>query len=90
MFFFSSHAFSGDSYFGSPPPKIGNFRDADASWNRTEQYALTIAGYLTVRLLQRFDAIEAVDNLETIPQFVTVTLEAKQGVKVRLRKAASS
>ncbi|KAL8643808.1 MAG: hypothetical protein Q9226_008108 [Calogaya cf. arnoldii] len=54
-----------------------------------EQYALTIAGYLTVRLLQQFDAIEAVDDLSKIPQFVTVTLEAKNGVKVKLRKAAS-
>lgn len=51
-----------------------------------QQYALTIAGYLSVRLLQQFDAIEPVDDLSEIPQFVTVTLEAVNGVKVRLRK----
>lgn len=52
-----------------------------------EQYALTEAGYLTVRLLQRFDEVEPVDDLSKIPQFVTVTLEATKGVNVRLRTA---
>ncbi|KAL8736132.1 MAG: hypothetical protein Q9181_002522 [Wetmoreana brouardii] len=54
-----------------------------------QQYALAEAGYLTVRLMQRFDAVEAVDDLTEIPQYVTVTLEPKNGVKVRLRKAPS-
>ena len=51
-----------------------------------EQYALTEAGYLTVRLLQRFDEIEALDDLTEIAQTVTVTLKAKHGVNVRLRR----
>ncbi|EHK97188.1 putative Cytochrome 52A11 [Glarea lozoyensis 74030] len=55
-----------------------------------QQYALTEAGYLTVRLLQRFDGIQAVEGLDVIEQFVTVTLEPTKGVNVRLREAASS
>lgn len=51
-----------------------------------EQHALAEAGYLTVRLLQRFDGIQAVDDLSDIEQFVTVTLEPTKGVKVRLRE----
>ncbi len=54
----------------------------------TEQYALTEAGFLTVRLLQRYDEIQAVDDLSRIAQTVTVTLEAKNGVNVRLRAVA--
>lgn len=53
-----------------------------------EQYALTEAGYLTVRILQRFDEIQPVDDLARIPQFVTVTLEPTKGVNVRLRAAS--
>jgi hypothetical protein len=53
----------------------------------TEQYALTEAGYLTVRLLQRFDTIQPVDDLAHIPQTVAVTMEPKNGVNVRLRRA---
>lgn len=53
-----------------------------------EQYAITEAGYLTVRLLQRFDGIQAVEDLTEIAQYVTVTLEAKNGVKVRLRRSS--
>ena len=53
-----------------------------------EQYAITEAGYVTVRLLQRFDGIRAVQDLTNIPQYVTVTLEAKNGVKVYLRRSS--
>jgi cytochrome P450 len=55
---------------------------------KTEEYALTEAAFLTVRLLQHFDEIQAVEDLTNIPQFLTVTLEATHGVKVCLRKAA--
>ncbi|KAL7929350.1 cytochrome P450 [Trichoderma chlorosporum] len=51
-----------------------------------KEYALTEAGFLTVRLLQHFGAVEAVQDLTNIEQFVTATLEPTHGVKVRLRK----
>ncbi|KAL7916743.1 cytochrome P450 [Trichoderma velutinum] len=53
-----------------------------------KEYALAEAGFLTVRLLQHFDSVEAVQDLTNIEQFVTATLEPTHGVKVRLRKAA--
>ncbi|KAK3324589.1 cytochrome P450 CYP52T1 [Cercophora scortea] len=53
-----------------------------------KEYALAEAGYLTVRLLQRYDRVEPVDDLTSIPQKVTVTLQPSKGVNVRLRRAA--
>ncbi|KAK3687417.1 cytochrome P450 [Podospora appendiculata] len=52
-----------------------------------KEYALAEAGYLTVRLLQRFDRVEPVDDLIDMPQKVTVTLQPSKGVNVRLRRA---
>lgn len=43
---------------------------------------------MTVRLLQRFDGVQAVEELDIIEQFVTVTLEPTKGVNVQLREAA--
>jgi hypothetical protein len=44
---------------------------------------LTRAGYLAVRLLQRFDKIEAASS--EIPKYdVGITTKPKDGVKVRL------
>ena len=57
-------------------------------WCFAEQYALTEAGYLTVRVLQQFEDIEAVDDLSNIAQTVTTTLEAVDGVNVRLKRAS--
>lgn len=52
----------------------------------TEQYALTEAGYVTVRLLQRFDDVEVVEDFVKVPKVVILTLHPKDGVSVRLRK----
>lgn len=42
---------------------------------------------MTVRVLQQFEDIEAVDDLSNIAQTVTTTLEAVDGVNVRLKRA---
>ena len=55
----------------------------------TEQFALTEASYVIVRLLQRFDKLE---NLETDPvtrHNLTLTNCSGNGVKVRLHQDAS-
>lgn len=53
-----------------------------------QQFALAEASYVTVRLLQRFDAME---NLETDPvpkQNLTLTSCSANGVKVRMHAAS--
>lgn len=61
-----------------------------------QQFALTEAGYVTVRLLQRFDRLQGVGNSWESPekggygyvrQWVTLTGSPADGVKVKLREA---
>lgn len=54
-----------------------------------QQFALTEAGYLLVRMLQHFDRLEPVDYAETARMRKTlgVTMAVKGGVHVRLRRA---
>lgn len=57
-----------------------------------QQFALTEAGYLLVRLLQEFDTIEPVDRTEMqkLRKGLGVTMWPLDGTKVRFRKAASA
>jgi hypothetical protein len=53
-----------------------------------QQFALTEAGYVTVRLLQRFKEIDGMlQEGETVHHAVTLTSHTGDGVKVRLRVA---
>ncbi|KAM0322155.1 hypothetical protein ACHAQA_009644 [Verticillium albo-atrum] len=52
-----------------------------------QQFALTKAGYTTIKLLQRFDAIENMDNEPAIKYKMTATLSPGHGVRVRLHEA---
>lgn len=52
-----------------------------------QQFALTEAGYVVVRLLQRFDALEAEDVGEAPGYRMTLTCAPSVGVKLRLREA---
>ncbi|KAL2872529.1 cytochrome P450 [Aspergillus lucknowensis] len=54
-----------------------------------QQFALTEAGYVLVRLLQRFDAIEDVYPEKDIKYTLTLTLTPKDPVTVRLHEAAA-
>ena len=54
----------------------------------TEQFALTEASYVLVRLLQRFDGIENLDHVKTATHNLTLTSCPGNGVKVRLHAAA--
>jgi hypothetical protein len=54
----------------------------------TEQLALTQAGYVTVRLMQRFDAIENRDPDPVVRHDLTLTECSGTGVKVRLHEAS--
>ncbi|KAF9888975.1 hypothetical protein FE257_008145 [Aspergillus nanangensis] len=73
-------------------PERWDGRKSDWTWlpfsGGPQQYALTEAAYLAVRVLQRFEDIEAVEDLSHIPQTVTTTLEAVNGVNVRLKRCA--
>lgn len=52
-----------------------------------QQFALTEASYVTVRLLQRFDAMQNCDP-EVVPRHnLTLTSSSGSGVKVRLHEA---
>lgn len=53
-----------------------------------QQFALTEAGYITVRLLQRFDKIDG-SAMENLPMhwYLTLTGRPKYGVKLRLHEA---
>ncbi|KAK2613284.1 hypothetical protein N8I77_000206 [Diaporthe amygdali] len=52
-----------------------------------QQFALTESSYVTVRLLQRFDAIENLDK-DPVTQNLTLTTCSGNGVKVRMHAAA--
>jgi cytochrome P450 len=51
-----------------------------------QQFAVTKAAYTTVRLVQRFDAIENLD-FEPVKHKVALTLSSGTGVKVKLHEA---
>ena len=53
----------------------------------TEQFALTEASYVMVRLLQRFDAIQNLDASNEALHNLTLTDCPAKGVQVRLREA---
>lgn len=52
-----------------------------------QQYALTEAAYLIVKLLQRFDAVEWVGAQGKPKKDFRITMAPKDGVWVRFRKA---
>jgi len=55
-----------------------------------QQYALTEAGYLVVRLLQRFDRVESVGEVvhwRRTRKGLGLTMSPRDGVRVRLRRA---
>lgn len=54
-----------------------------------QQFALTEAGFIVVRLVQRFDKIENLDptGMEDVKQNATLTMSSAHGVKVRLHAA---
>lgn len=52
-----------------------------------QQFALTEASYIVVRMLQKFDALEA-EDVNKVPGYrMTLTCAPSDGVKLRLRKA---
>jgi cytochrome P450 len=53
-----------------------------------QQFALTESSYITVRLLQRFDAIESMETDSVPKQHLTLTSCKANGVKVRMHAAA--
>ena len=53
-----------------------------------QQFALTEASYVTVRLLQMFDKIEALNRDETVRHNLTLINTIGNGVKVRLHAAS--
>ncbi|KIW01583.1 uncharacterized protein PV09_07056 [Verruconis gallopava] len=54
-----------------------------------QQFALTEAGYVTVRMLQKFDKLDgSAHGDEPIPWFLTLTGRPMDGVKLRLHAAA--
>lgn len=53
-----------------------------------QQFALTESSYVTVRLLQRFDAIENMEQDPVVKQHLTLTSCKAGGVKVRMHVAA--
>jgi cytochrome P450 len=53
-----------------------------------QQFALTESSYVTVRLLQRFDAIENLERDPVPKQNLTLTSCSANGVKVRMHVAA--
>lgn len=52
-----------------------------------QQYALTLAAYTAVKLLQRFDSLENCDHDDKTRMTATLVSFSKNGVKVRLREA---
>ena len=54
-----------------------------------QQFALTTAGFVTVRFLQRFDRIENMDPVKEILNETKITSSSGNGAKVRLHRAAS-
>jgi hypothetical protein len=54
-----------------------------------QQFALTEAGYITVRLLQKFDKLDGSAMGDApIDWYLTLTGRPKDGVKLRLRATA--
>lgn len=53
-----------------------------------QNFALTSAGFATVNLLQKFDAIEDLSGGADLKQNITLTMRPDAGVKVRLHRAA--
>ncbi|QSZ37662.1 hypothetical protein DSL72_008761 [Monilinia vaccinii-corymbosi] len=51
-----------------------------------QQYALTEAGFFIVRLLQKFDRVESVDQ-EEVTLTLALTMSSGNGVKIRLHEA---
>jgi cytochrome P450 len=51
-----------------------------------QQFALTEAGYTTVRILQRFEGLDSQDR-EPFTELLTLTIASKSGTKVALRPA---
>lgn len=56
----------------------------------TEQYAITEASFLTVRLLQAFDAIEWRGETGRVTKGFMLTMHPALGVPVLLRRAVES
>lgn len=54
-----------------------------------EQYALNEASFVIVRVLQRFDKIEALDMSGPLKKGITITLQPGNGVKVKMHRASS-
>jgi hypothetical protein len=54
----------------------------------TEQYAITEASFMLVRLMQHFDAIEWLGESGSISKGLGLTMFPANGVPVRLRRAA--
>lgn len=54
---------------------------------RTEQFALTEASYVTVRLIQRFDRMENLDPELAPKHNLTLTSCSAAGVQVKLHEA---
>ncbi|KAL2070874.1 hypothetical protein VTL71DRAFT_13900 [Oculimacula yallundae] len=52
-----------------------------------QQYALNEASFFIVRVLQRFDKIEALDMTGPLKKGITITLQPGDGVKVRMHRA---
>ena len=52
-----------------------------------QQFALTEASYVIVRMLQRFDAMENMDPKTRVEHYLTLTSCSGAGVKVRLHAA---
>lgn len=53
-----------------------------------QQFALTEASYVTVRLLQRFEEMTSMETDPVVRQNLTLTSCSGNGVKVCLREAA--
>jgi len=56
-----------------------------------QQFALTEASFVLVRMLQQFDAIEPTDRaqMQKLKKELGITMWAADGVKVRLHRAAN-
>lgn len=52
-----------------------------------QQLALTSAGFITVKMLQRFDGIKNMDPCLEIKQSIGLTSKSLNGCKVRLHEA---
>ena len=52
-----------------------------------EQFSLTEASYVIVRMLQRFDAMENCETETVVKHNLSLTSCSGNGVKVRLREA---